>query len=183
MSPTPTSSPNTPTCASSISAALRRLGRSSKRAGFPPPTISSRSWSSPRLNNGLASAKPSFLQPFEHMVAGLLCAELSGEPLGAEEWRHTHYRGPLSLRVLSSIQLGVAGRQDSPSHELRVASEIAGEAAVHGFDALAIPAEEIVDAAELKCRSRIGAIKAKRAFKPGQGVRRSTRPHQDAAPR
>ena len=110
------------------------------------------------------------------MVASLLCAELSGEPLGAEERGHTHYRGPFAVRVLSSIQLCVAGRQDRPSRELRVTSEIAGEAAVHGFDALAIPAEEIVDITELKCRSRIGAIKAKRAFKPGQGLRRSTRP-------
>src|SRR5438552_5495050 len=117
------------------------------------------------------------------MIAGLLGAELPGKPLGAEERRHTHHYVPLSLRVLSFIQLCVAGRQDRPSRELSVASEIAGESAVQGFDGLAIAVEEIIGKTELKGRSRIGAIKAKRAFNPGQSLRRSARPHQDAAPR
>jgi hypothetical protein len=45
-------------------------------------------------NGGEAST--CFLQPFEHMLAGLLCAELSGEPLCAEERRHTHDNIPLA---------------------------------------------------------------------------------------
>src|ERR1700722_5732443 len=48
MSPTPTSSPNTPSCGSNISAAHRLPGRSSKKAGSPTLTILSRSWHSPR---------------------------------------------------------------------------------------------------------------------------------------
>ena len=34
----------------------------------------------------LASMKSRFLQPFEHMVLRVLCAELRGECPGVEEW-------------------------------------------------------------------------------------------------
>ena len=117
------------------------------------------------------------------MVARFLRAELSGEPLGAEERRHTHHSDPLSLGVLSSIQLCIGGCQSSPPHKLGVTAEVTGEAAVYGFDGFGIPVEEIIGHTELIGGSGIGAIKAKRPFKPRQGLCGSARPYQGGAAR
>ena len=60
--------------------------------------------------------------------------------------------------------------------------ETSGEGMVHGFDGRAVPIKEIIGRTEKKARSGISAIEAEGAFKPGQSLRGSARPHQDLAP-
>src|SRR5215472_11097129 len=117
------------------------------------------------------------------MVVRCLRAELPGEPVSVQKRRYTHRRAPLSFGVGWSIQLCVGGRQNRPSRKLGVMSEITGEGTIHGFDALAVPVEEIIGRTEKKGRSRIGTIKAKSAFKPGQGLGGSARKQQNVTPR
>src|SRR5215469_12311798 len=85
-------------------------------------------------------SKPRLFEPFEHAVAGLLCAELPGKPRRVEKRRQLQRRVLLARGVLGPAQLSIGGRQHRPSHQLGVASEIAGEGAIGRLDRLAVPA-------------------------------------------
>jgi hypothetical protein len=122
------------------------------------------------FSNAAISMKSSLFETFQHMVVRCLRAELRGKPLSVQKRRYTHRCAPLSFGVGWSIQLCVGSRQNRPSCKLDVTSEITGEGTIHGFDGLAVPVKEIIGRTEKKGRSCIGTIKAKSAFKPGQGL-------------
>src|SRR5215210_6197022 len=90
------------------------------------------------------SVKACLFQPFQHLVARLLRAELPGKPLGIEEWRQTRDNGALTRGILVSAQLRIGGCEYWTRHHLDAAAGVAGEGAVAGLDRFAVAAEQII---------------------------------------
>ena len=90
------------------------------------------------------SAKPGLFQPFEQMVAGLLCAELRGKNSRIKERRETRDDRALALSVLGPVHFGIGGCKKRMGDHLVAASGAAGEGAVAGLDGFVVAAEEII---------------------------------------
>ena len=79
---------------------------------------------------GRCSMKTGLVQPFENMVARLLCAELSGENPCIEERGEAHGDNALAFSILVSSHLGVGGRKKRTGEHLgAVARSSSGKAA------------------------------------------------------
>ena len=110
----------------------------SKRVGLPTPTISSRSWPSPRSDNRTegrsAQRNPAFFSP-SSMWSRASCVPNCAAKVRASkngERRATIARSPLGILVLPSLP--VCGRKNRMGEHLSVASRVAGEGAVTGLD-------------------------------------------------
>ena len=114
------------------------------------------------------SMKSGLLQPFQHMVPRLVCAELTSERPGIEEGPHARGDGPLAVRILLSAQLGVRGRKHRMRDQLVTAPRTTRKGTVANIDAFGITAQKVVHHAE-PCRCEtIGRIKTERTLQPWQ---------------
>src|SRR5215469_12557165 len=127
--------------------------------------------------------KAGLLQPFEHVITRLLRAELSGEDLSIEKRGKVQDDDAFAFCFLVSSQLGVRGREKWMGERLAVASGASGEGAVTGLDGVIVAAEEIIRPTQTLRRQDVAAVKTKRAFEPGQGLRCPARPYQNVSSR
>ena len=127
--------------------------------------------------NSAASAKTSFFQPFEHVVAGFLGAELRGEPLNGEERRQVHADDPLSLCVLVSAHLGVDRGKDRMRGGLDAEAGTALVGTIASFDSFLVTAHKIICRAQVPSDVDMVAIKAECGFEPSDRLGRSAGVH------
>src|SRR5215831_11088005 len=116
------------------------------------------------------------------MVACFLSAELSGESPGIEERGEPHDDHALAFGILASAHLSVCSRKKRVGEQLNATSRAPGKGSITSLDSLAVMMKEIMCHAHVLGRNDMGAVKAERAFEPGQRLRCSPRPHQNGAP-